>query len=392
MAYKIIIDSSNKNNNDNNINEKEYTLRLSNYINNRLNELNIDSTLLNNSSNLTDNEKAELIKNTYGTGNNIIVVSNRLNEGNLTGTEIMYALRNNSRLASRLADNFQGINRNVNKYYQKRNIYNTKDDDDDLINNTKNNQTIVIYYGFPNNTNDANYLNDNINTLGEVVVKSIIEYAGSKYIPQNLEGYYIVKKGDSLYSIARKFNTTVDNIKKANNLKSNTLSIDTILIIPEEKIVSENIYTVKKGDSLYSIARKFNTTVDNIKKDNNLTSNTLSIGQELIISKSSNIENNNDNTITYIVKKGDSLWLLANKYNSTVDEIKRRNNLTSNNLSIGQTLIIPTSSNYQIYTVEKGDSLYSIARKFNTTVDKIKKENNLTNNRLNIGQKLIINV
>ncbi len=392
MAYKIIIDSSNKNNNDNNINEKEYTLRLSNYINNRLNELNIDSTLLNNSSNLTDNEKAELIKNTYGTGNNIIVVSNRLNEGNLTGTEIMYALRNNSRLASRLADNFQGINRNVNKYYQKRNIYNTKDDDDDLINNTKNNQTIVIYYGFPNNTNDANYLNDNINTLGEVVVKSIIEFAGGKYIPQNLEGYYIVKKGDSLYSIARKFNTTVDNIKKANNLKSNTLSIDTILIIPEEKIVSENIYTVQKGDSLYSIARKFNTTVDNIKKDNNLTSNTLSIGQELIISKSSNIENNNDNTITYIVKKGDSLWLLANKYNSTVDEIKRRNNLTSNNLSIGQTLIIPTSSNYQIYTVEKGDSLYSIARKFNTTVDKIKKENNLTNNRLNIGQKLIINV
>ena len=96
------------------------------------------------------------------------------------------------------------------------------------------------------------------------------------------EDIYIVKSGDTLYQIAKNNNTTVDAIKKLNNLSSNTLTIGQTLLIPlpkEEYI----IYTVIKGDSLYQIARKNNTTVDEIKKLNNLTTNTLTIGQELKI-------------------------------------------------------------------------------------------------------------
>ena len=91
----------------------------------------------------------------------------------------------------------------------------------------------------------------------------------------------------------------------------------------------------------------------------------------------------------YTVKKGDSLYSIAKKYNTTVDELKRINNLSSNLLSIGQKLIIPSNES-TIYTVLKGDSLYAIAKKYNTTVNKIKTDNNLTNNLLSIGQKLII--
>ena len=195
-----------------------------------------------------------------------------------------------------------------------------------------------------------------------------------------------------MWSIASKNNTTVDNIKKLNNLSSNNLQIGQILKIrptsEEDAVDNKTTYIVKKGDSLWSIASKNNTTVDNIKKLNNLSSNNLQIGQKLIISDAN--DNLPSNKITYIVKKGDSLWIIANKYDTTVDKIKSENNLTSNSLSIGQKLVIPSTSNYVTYTVKKGDSLWIIAKNYNTTVDKIKKLNNLSSNSLSIGQKLII--
>ena len=83
-----------------------------------------------------------------------------------------------------------------------------------------------------------------------------------------------------MYSIASKYDTTVSDIMKLNNLKTNLLNIGMVLKIPTSSSIT---YIVKSGDNLYSIANKYNTTVDSIKKKNNLTSNNLSIGQILII-------------------------------------------------------------------------------------------------------------
>ena len=223
---------------------------------------------------------------------------------------------------------------------------------------------------------------------------------------------YTVKKGDSLYSIAKKYDTTANEIIKINNLKTNALSIGQQLKLPEnytkedEMILPNYInYTVKKGDNLYSIAKLYNTTPDIIIKDNSLSNNNLSIGQNLKIrvTKDSEIIEEcfgedyipptTEETRLYTVKKGDSLYTIARNYNTTIDKIKNLNNLTSNNLSIGQILKIPTTTNTNnsiIYTVKKGDSLYSIAKKYNTTIDNIKKKNDLTSNLLSIGQKIII--
>lgn len=224
---------------------------------------------------------------------------------------------------------------------------------------------------------------------------------------------YTVKAGDTLYKIATKYNTTVDAIKNLNYLKNDNLSVGQVLRIPEtytkeEELILPNYinYVVGKGDTLYSIAKKNNISVDTIIKDNALTNNNLTIGQNLKIRipSNSNIEIEEcigpdytppEDTIpytTYTVKKGDSLYSIANKFNTSVSAITNLNNLTNNNLSINQVLKIPETNSQtpKTYTVQKGDSLYSIAKKFNTTVDSIKRKNNLTSNTLQIGQKLNI--
>lgn len=221
---------------------------------------------------------------------------------------------------------------------------------------------------------------------------------------------YAVKKGDSLYSIAQKYKTTVGEIISLNYLKDDKLSIGQVLRIPETYTKDEEIYmpafknyTVKSKDSLYSIAKNNNISVDTLMKDNGITGTNLVIGQVLKIRMPQNdidIEECygedytplEDNFTIYTVKKGDSLYNIAKKYNTSVDAIQKLSNLSSINLYIGQQLKIPTSnsSNDIVYTVKKGDSLYSIARKFDTAVDLIKRKNNLTSNLLSIGQKLKI--
>ena len=161
-------------------------------------------------------------------------------------------------------------------------------------------------------------------------------------------------------------------------------------------------YTVKKGDTLYSISKNFGVPVETLIADNALSSNTLRIGQNLKIRTvvteieecfgESYIPQSSTSAISYTVQKGDSLYQIAKKYNTTVDEIKKLNQLTSNTLAIGQVLKIPSSSSSggTTYVVKKGDSLYQIAKKYNTTVDEIKRKNHLTSNTLSIGQTLIL--
>lgn len=202
---------------------------------------------------------------------------------------------------------------------------------------------------------------------------------------------YTVQSGDTLYGISKQFGVSVDELKRINNLTSNTITKGEILKIPST--VTTIDYVVKKGDSLYSIAKRYNTTVKDITRLNNLTSNSLTVGQLLIIAIDDNATSTPTTYKDYVVKKGDSLYSIANKNNITVDELKKINNLTSNMLSIGQVLKLPTQDKEEemtMYTVQKGDSLYSIAKKFGITVDEIKSLNNLTSNNLAIGEQLMI--
>ncbi len=198
---------------------------------------------------------------------------------------------------------------------------------------------------------------------------------------------YTVQQGDTLYQIAKRFNTTVDAIKSLNNLTSDTLQIGQVLKIPTTMDNDYIRYTVVSGDSLYQIARRYNTTVQAIKNYNNLTSDVLQIGQVLLIPT-----DNTSTYIDYIVERGDTLYQIARRYGTSIDTLRSLNNLTTDVLQIGQVLKIPTTAgtNYITYTVVSGDSLYQIARRYNTTVQALQELNNLTTTVLQIGQTLKI--
>lgn len=374
----------------NGITEKDYTLKISEYIHNRLDKMGVPNAMTRTSDvTLTPSERPKKVQSFYGNGSDVIVVSNHINAGSGDGAEIIYALRNNDTFARKIANEFENAGQNVRKYYQRRLPSNPAKDYYYIMRDTPNNETVIVEYGFADSTgDDVSQLKNNWENLAEAVTKAIVEYTGGKYVAPAGSNYYTVKSGDSLWSISKKFGITVDELKSANNLSSNLLSVGQNLIIPgKEAQATGDEYVVKKGDTLYSIARKYNTSVDNLKSINNITTDSLAIGQIIKLPSTSSTASD-----TYIVKKGDSLYSIARTYNTSVDKLKEINNLTSNALAIGQVLKLPSSnaSEKVVYTVKKGDSLYSIAREYGTTVDAIKKLNNITSNTLSIGQKLLL--
>ena len=381
----------------NNLLEKDYNLLISKYMYDRFKQLGIPVAITRDSdTTLSPTDRVNTILNKFGNSSDVILISNHVNSGGGEGAEVIYALRNRDTLAKRILENIGATGQETRKYYQRRLPSDTSKDYYFIHRNTGNLEPLIVEYGFIDNTKDVEFLKENYKELAEAVISAVANYIGVPYKAPNglITNTYVVQKGDTLYSIANKLGTTVSELKKENNLTSNTLQIGEVLRIPTKEIYEgeENVYIVQKGDTLYSVAMANNTTVDELKRINNLTSNILSTGQLLKIPSALLPES------TYIVKKGDSLYSIANKYNTTIDELKRINNLTSNTLSIGQVLKLPSDKASNVekeentisYTVQKGDSLYSIARKYSTTIDKIKDLNNLTTNLLSIGQVLLI--
>ena len=394
---KVIINpgsgGSDSGNVSSNLIEKDFNLEIAKAIYDNLKDLGIDAYLLRDSDEtLSNSERLRKVESLINEGDTVILLTNVLSGGNDSGAEIIYALKDEDKLASMISNNIESIGQNVIKYYQLRDPLNTSQDFYEIIKDAGNTESLIVSFGYVDNAFDNNFVLDNTIELASAVSNAIYDYLKG-------ENIYIVKAGDNLYQIANKFNTTVLKIKELNNLGNNALTIDQELIIPKEETTelpssNENfiIYTVKSGDSLYSIARNYGTTINVLKDVNNLTSDTLSNGQVLKIPGKS--DENIKNYINYTVKPGDSLYKIAGLYETSVNEIKNINGLLNNNLEINQVLKIPTTSSNQVnyinYKVKSGDSLYKIANLYDVTVNEIKNLNNLTSNNLAIDQVLKI--
>ncbi|MEI2631942.1 MULTISPECIES: LysM peptidoglycan-binding domain-containing protein [Bacillus] len=160
---------------------------------------------------------------------------------------------------------------------------------------------------------------------------------------------------------------------------------------------------VKKGDTLWELSRKYDTTISKIKSENHLRSDIIYAGQTLSINgkSTSSKSSSSSSSSTYKVKSGDSLWKISNKYGMTVSELKKLNGLKSDLLRIGQVLKLKgstsssssssskvSSSSTSTYKVKSGDSLSKIASKYGTTVSKLKSLNGLKSDLIYAGQVL----
>lgn len=181
--------------------------------------------------------------------------------------------------------------------------------------------------------------------------------------------YYKIRSGDNLGKIAARYGVSVSEIQRWNNMHSTKIYAGkTLLIYPRGYSGSKNTnktnnsnqnyttsgnkvyYTIQRGDNLGGIAIKFGVSVKDIKSWNGMSSDKIVAGKKLLIYTnktgayvSNNSSNNNHSSglrRSHIVQKGESLWSIAKKYNTSVDRIKKANGLKSDRINVGDKLII----------------------------------------------------
>ncbi|MGB9615506.1 MAG: LysM peptidoglycan-binding domain-containing protein, partial [Fervidobacterium sp.] len=267
-----------------------------------------------------------------------------------------------------------------------------------------------------------------------------------------------VRRGESLYLIAHKYHISEEKLKKLNHLTSNDIQPGQKLILDtpetgqvvssnqnstEQETISRKIsHRVKRGESLYTIARKYHVSEEKLKELNHLSSNDIQPGQKLIVKISEKriiktSENSDENTnskgqenvskaITHVVKSGETILSIARKYHVTTRKVREWNHLHSNHVRKGEKLTIrltekeainssqeatpsteqgeqqqtvkqpmsisKTVITRQTHRIRSGESLYTIARKYHTNVTALKRLNHLNSTNLKSGKIITISV
>lgn len=240
---------------------------------------------------------------------------------------------------------------------------------------------------------------------------------------------YTIVYGDTLSKLAKKFNTTVSNLITWNHLSSDLLFVNQKIIVNQSSQVvklasmststtskksettTTESYKVVKGGTLSKIAQKYKTTIANLKNWNNLKSNLIYVGQTLKVSSPttttvkmksviSPVAPSNSSTITYKVHQGDSLNVIAKVYNVSIANLKKWNDLKSDTIYLGQKIKIKKTSSMMStdiqttgtkkYTVNSGDSLLVIGKVYGVSVSNLKKWNHLKSDLIYVGQQLIV--
>lgn len=239
-------------------------------------------------------------------------------------------------------------------------------------------------------------------------------YASSSSSQKGGHVIYTVKSGDTLGRIASKYGVTTAALRMTNRIRGNVIRTGQRLRIPgtaDAEAADTVIHTVKSGDTLSSIAERYGVTVTRIKRSNRLTSNMLRIGDKLEIPAQTQPRNTSNavrapQSKIHVVKSGETLSEIAESYGIGLSKVRAANGLRSNNIRVGQRLVIPATAknlsgtaskadsaassgtSAKVHVVRSGDTLSAIARRYGTSVVKLKSLNNLKSNNLRVGDRL----
>jgi membrane-bound lytic murein transglycosylase D len=261
-------------------------------------------------------------------------------------------------------------------------------------------------------------------STGSSQVKQYTPESNEELINDGSKQYYQVRQGDSLWGIARRFDLESKELRQLNGLSSNVIYPGDRLLIasvepvkPEhnKEVAKENqklqqiqvkpaevneelppkgsgqYYQVRKGDSLWGIARRFDMESKELRRLNGLSTNDIYPGDRLLVASSQPA----GSEFYYLVRNGDSLWSISRKYNVSTAKIKRWNNLRGNLIHPGNELILKISDTEEpvvdtFYQVRSGDSLWTIARRHNISPEEIRRWNNLKDNTIYPGNRLLL--
>ena len=237
---------------------------------------------------------------------------------------------------------------------------------------------------------------NNLKSTSLLIGQKIKIPGNQQQIAQRSELIYRVKSGDSLSVIASQYDMNTKALKDYNQLRSSSLRVGQKIKVPGtmttaavKKVVVPTQHKVSSGESLSVIAEKYDRTSKQFEVYNNLSSSRLLVGQVLKIPGANYVVPSVPES--HKVKSGESLSVIAYQYGTTSEQLKLHNKLHSSTLFVGQVLKIPTQKVQQTeHKVRSGESLSVIAQRYGTTTTAIKSTNNLRSNSLAVGQVLTI--
>ena len=202
---------------------------------------------------------------------------------------------------------------------------------------------------------------------------------------------YIVQSGDSLYSVAQRFNTTVEALAVANGITNERqIFAGQSILVPTGVSSYVEVYEVQPGDTLFGISKRFNTSVGILQGLNDISnSRQIVAGQTLIVPSI-----DEENLYVHEVAPNDSLFSISRQYNTAVSVLKTLNGiLDERDLQVGTSILVPKidETKYEVYEIREGDSLYGISRRFATSEEALISLNGLTGRLdVEVGQSILV--
>lgn len=202
---------------------------------------------------------------------------------------------------------------------------------------------------------------------------------------------YKISRGDNLWTIARAFNVSARDLADANGLTNAALiKPGQVIVIPITGGVvapaGSGTHSVRRGESLWTISRRYKVSMQDLRTWNGLAGDTIRIGQKLKVGvkmltarQRAPVGTDANGRTVHTVRSGESLWTIARTHQITVSDLKQWNGLQKDTIRPGQSLFVSTAPAAEdSYTVVRGDTLYSIARRFGIAADQIARRNNMS--------------